>query len=146
MEAVRIIGVGSPFGADRLGWEAACYLEQQLPSLYPALELSTELLDRPGAVLLEYLRPGEGMILLIDAVEALAGLPEVASYSLDELVEQPGVSSHGFGVAETLQLGQSIGLLHHDIVVLGIARTATAWPGELLKLVDELLEARGGSA
>ena len=63
MRKVRIVGVGSPFGEDRVGWLAACYLEKQLERRYPGAVLRCDLLDRPGSVLLDYLKPEEGVVL-----------------------------------------------------------------------------------
>jgi hydrogenase maturation protease len=136
---VRIVGVGSPFGEDRVGWQAACYLEKQLEQRNPGTVQRCDLLDRPGSVLLDYLKPGSGVVLLLDAIVARPGMAKVATYALDELAEEQGVSSHGFGVAETLALGKTLGLLHPQIYVLGIATGSDAWQEPLIAEVDALL-------
>lgn len=139
MQNVRIVGVGSPFGEDRVGWQAACYLEKQLEQRYPGIVQRCDLLDRPGSVLLDYLKPGSGLVLLLDAVIARPGTEKVVSYALDELADEQGVSSHGFGVAETLVLGKTLGLLHPEIYLLGIAVDSEAWHDPLTEQVDSIL-------
>lgn len=142
MRSVRIVGVGSPFGEDRAGWLAACFLEGQLRQSYPGLSLECDVLDRPGPSLLDYLKPGEGVVLLLDAVVARPGVPAVSTYTLDELAKEQGISSHGFGVAETLALGMKLGLLHPEIHILGLC--GERWQAPLLEEVDEILGRRFG--
>jgi len=139
MRKVRIVGVGSPFGDDCAGWLAARYLEQHLSQNYPGWLQRCDVLDRPGTVLLDYLKPGDGVILLIDAVAARPGLPAVASYTLEDLANDQVISSHGFGVAETLALGRTLGLLHPEIYLLGVSGGADAWQAGLLAEVDAIL-------
>lgn len=98
-----------------------------------------DLLDRPGAALLDYLSPDDGVILLLDAVVARPGTAPVATYTLDDLAEEQVVSSHGFGVAETLALGKTLGQLHTGIYLLGIAGEQEAWQAPLLAEVDVIL-------
>jgi hydrogenase maturation protease len=139
VHSVRIVGVGSPFGDDCVGWQAACYLEQQINQRYPGSLQRCDLLDRPGAVLLDYLKPGDGIILLLDAVVAQPGMAKVASYTLEDLAGEQAVSSHGFGVAETLTLGRTLGLLHSEIYLLGIASGSNAWQEPLIAEVEAIL-------
>ncbi|MBA1444721.1 MAG: hypothetical protein M3H12_18085 [Chromatiales bacterium] len=61
---IRVIGIGSPLGADQLGWLALEALEE---AAIPDLELIR--LDRPGSGLLRYFEDVE-RVLLIDAVVA----------------------------------------------------------------------------
>ncbi len=145
MRTLQIVGVGSPFGEDRVGWLAAGYLEAQLEQRYPGTLLRCTQLDRPGSALLEYLKPAPGVILLLDAVLASPETAPVACYSLDELDAQQGVSSHGFGVAETLRLGKTLGLLHKNIYLLGIACDTRRWQEPLLAEVDAILSGESRS-
>ena len=54
MSKLRVIGIGSPFGDDQLGWLVVRLLQQH-PSLHQFTKDSLELLcsDRPGMYLLE---------------------------------------------------------------------------------------------
>lgn len=139
MRKVRIVGVGSPFGEDRAGWQAARFLGEHFALTYPNLLQSLDVLDRPGAALLNYLKPDDGVVLLIDAVVVRPGAPSVATYTLDELAEQAVISSHGFGVAETLALGHKLGLLHPEIYLFGVAGEPDAWQAPLLDEVEAIL-------
>ncbi|MEW8585330.1 MAG: nitrogen fixation protein, partial [Candidatus Thiodiazotropha sp.] len=61
---IRILGVGSPFGADQLAWQAIDHLA--------GLELEDcELLklDRPGSGIVSYFH-GVDQVVIIDAVRA----------------------------------------------------------------------------
>lgn len=139
MRHLRIVGVGSPFGEDRAGWQAARFLEEQLAHRYPRLLLYCDVLDRPGAVLLDYLKPDDGVILLLDAVVSRPGVSAVATYTLDDLSDEQGISSHGFGVAETLALGKTLGLLHPKIYLLGVAGECDEWAGPLVAEVEAII-------
>lgn len=118
---VLILGVGSPFGADRLGWQAVAALERRpLAAEFPHLAIRCEQSDRPGSRLLTLLGQADAAII-IDAMRA--GLPEgrVRRFSVAELGAEAGLmSTHGFGVAEALALGRALGGLPEEIVVVGI--------------------------
>lgn len=120
MTRLRIIGIGSPFGDDRLGLEAAARLASAPP---PGCEVVAA--DRPGVALLE-LFTDAGAIVLIDAVRSGAAPGTVHDLTL-EAVPAAGldlVSSHGLGVGETLALARALDRLPSGRL-LGVE---TAWP------------------
>ncbi|MEW8627823.1 MAG: hydrogenase maturation protease [Candidatus Thiodiazotropha sp.] len=112
---IRIIGVGSPFGADRAGWLAIDYLQScQLEDC----ELIK--LDRPGSGLLSYLQDAD-QVVVIDALSSTGRAGDVVRVSRDELAQCQGLTScHGFGVAEALALADQLGELPQQISLLGI--------------------------
>ncbi|MCG7873367.1 MAG: hydrogenase maturation protease [Candidatus Thiodiazotropha lotti] len=112
---IRIIGVGSPFGADRVGWLAIDHLQGcQLEDC----ELIK--LDRPGSGLLNYLRDAD-WVVLIDALKSTGRAGDVAQISRDKLAQcQALTSCHGFGVAEALALADQLGELPRQVLLLGI--------------------------
>jgi hydrogenase maturation protease len=118
---VLIIGVGSPFGDDRLGWVAAQMLRRSavLNALEPG-QVTIELLDRPGVMLLERWRDA-GSVIVLDAVRS--GAPPGTQHRLDPgglpVLAQPA-SSHGFGVAAALELARVLGNLPPRLFLLGI--------------------------
>ncbi len=118
---LRVIGVGSPFGCDRLGWEVADELARKgLAAGFPAGRLSIRSCDRPGAALLDIMAGAE-LAIIIDAMTA--GLPPgtIRCFSAEELDSDAALlSSHGFGVASTLALGQALDMLPARLYVLGI--------------------------
>lgn len=118
---ILILGVGSPFGADRLGWQAVEALQQHdLASRFPGLTLRYEQSDRPGSRLLTLLGEADAA-LIIDAMRSGAPAGTVRRFAYDDLGTQSALmSSHGFGVAEALTLGGALGALPDEVVVIGI--------------------------
>ena len=111
----RIIGIGSPFGADRAGWRAIDLLSEAGLSDCELLKL-----DRPGSELLRYLEDAQDVVL-IDAV--LDGQKPGTAIRLqtDALsLAACRTSSHGFGVAEALQLAERLELLPSRLLLIGI--------------------------
>jgi hydrogenase maturation protease len=112
---IRILGVGSPFGADRLAWEAVDYLSGLG---LDGCELSK--LDRPGSGLLAHFEEAEHLIL-IDAV-VLDAEPGRASLLDPQQLESlsPGTSSHGFGVAQAIDLAKQLDQLPDCLQLVGL--------------------------
>ena len=112
----RIIGIGSPFGADRLGWQA---IDLLAGASLPATELLK--LDRPGSELIRYLA-GVDEVVIIDAVQSGGCRPgTVLALARSDLACLPALnSSHGFGVAEALALAERLDALPARIRLLGI--------------------------
>lgn len=144
-----ILGIGSPFGADRLGLEAAAALQHHL-RLRPFIpgRLDIKACDRPGASLLNHLRGAE-FAVLVDAI--IGRRPPGSIYRLEagEAASAASpVSSHSLGLAETLALGEALGELPSRLVLYGVEvgehwRTADGIPpaafGDLLTaVVDEV--------
>jgi hydrogenase maturation protease len=112
---IRVVGIGSPFGADQLGWVAidalsACNL--------PDCELIK--LDRPGSSLLDYFG-GMKCVVLIDAVAQDEFPGSVAQVQLEQLDQVRCLtSSHGFGVTEAVALASQLGELPPQLYLIGI--------------------------
>jgi hydrogenase maturation protease len=118
-QEVLLIGVGSPFNDDTLGWQLLDALQQELATL-PGYEWVFEKADRPGPVLLERMKGYERAVLL-DALDA--GLPPGTIHVLrkEELaqIHRPA-SSHAIGVAEALALGERLQMLPSELHLLGV--------------------------
>lgn len=111
----RVIGVGSPFGADRLAWLAVDHL-----STLQLADCELIKLDRPGSQLLNHFHDGS-KVILIDAValdETPGGVSLLALADLQRI--STSTSSHGFGVAQTLALGAELGQIPPDFYLVGI--------------------------
>ncbi|MET0091402.1 MAG: hydrogenase maturation protease [Candidatus Thiodiazotropha sp.] len=133
---IRIIGVGSPFGADRLGWAAIDHLQTRAVDGCELIKL-----DRPGPGLLHYL-DGAQQVVIIDAVAQ--GLPAgesmlISPQALADPAEQ--TSCHGFGVAEALALAQSLGSLpaHVDLIGIGAGQDLAELPALNVSQLESLL-------
>lgn len=125
-KSILILGVGSPFGADRLGWQAVQALEQQsLAAQFPRLDIRFEQTDRPGSRLLSLLRQVDAAVI-IDAMRSGMSADSVRRFEVSELAGETGLmSTHGFGVADALALGRVLAGVSgdgitDDIVVIGI--------------------------
>lgn len=133
-DSILIIGVGSPFGADRVGWQALALLERQgLAAEFPQLDIRFEQCDRPGSRLLTLLAAAGGT-LIIDAMCSGAPAGTVRLFAADELAGETGLlSSHGFGVVDALALGRALGRatgagLPEALLILGIEMDETVAP------------------
>jgi hydrogenase maturation protease len=120
---MHIIGIGSPFGFDQLGWVVIERIRSNGVRRLLALDDAQLLaLDRPGPGLLAAIRDCHGAIL-VDAVEDDT-LPRGTVVCLDGHRLQHGgghASSHGLGLAEVLALGRALDELPAQLAVVGMA-------------------------
>jgi hydrogenase maturation protease len=114
-----LAGIGSPFGADTLGWQAVEALRQSgWAERFPAWEWRIETLDRPGGTLLEWLK-GHELAILVDSLQAPGDQP--CLLSLEALAtETAPLSGHKLGLAETLLLGERLGMLPARLLIIGL--------------------------
>jgi hydrogenase maturation protease len=111
----RIIGIGSPFGADQAGWRAIELLDEA-----DLADCELIRLDRPGSGLLNYFEGAEDVVL-IDAVLADEAPGSAVRLQRDNLSAAAcRTSSHGFGVAEALQLAARLEVLPPRLLLIGI--------------------------
>jgi hydrogenase maturation protease len=121
--SVRVIGVGSPSGDDWTGWELAERLRASEVLAAWGERFSVSLHDRPGAALLQAWR-GNGLVILLDAVRS--GAPPGTVHRLDtaQLSSMPRLlSTHGFGVAEAVQLAAAMDALPEALLFFGVEAT-----------------------
>lgn len=116
MKPPAIIGIGSPYGDDQVGWRVIEHL-QHLPE---ADKITILTRDRPGIRLLEDLE-GRRSTILIDAVQSGAPAGTLHDFDVGRLDKISTLtSSHGFGLAETLSLGKALGILPVTLSIYGI--------------------------
>jgi len=126
----RVIGIGSPFGADRLGWEVVQQLEQDIDlQKYIPEKLALCTLDRPGTGLLELLK-NCGRVILIDALavenKTVSRCEQVIELKKEDLAGSNfNLSSHAIGIREALALHRALKSVHDgkpspDIVIFGL--------------------------
>ena len=119
MKQVRVIGVGSPHEYDDLAWQVIDFLKLQ----FRGNDIAFVKLDRPGSQLIAYLEDAERIVIL-DSLEQPAQ-EGVISLSVDQLQEENVLfSSHGFGVAESLQLARAMQILPNALYILGLSPEA----------------------
>jgi hydrogenase maturation protease len=114
--AVRVIGLGSPFGDDRIGWQV---VEQLVADALPAGADAVSC-ENPGRDLLPLL-DGVPHVILVDALRGAGQPGEIVRCTQDDLAKAPSRwSSHGLGVADMLDLAASLGCLPARLEIIGI--------------------------
>jgi hydrogenase maturation protease len=144
MSEVRVIGIGSPFGNDTIGWQVIEMLKQQhmLTTLLPERVDLIET-DRPGVNLIQMLQ-GASFVILVDAVLDKYNHGEVVRFSKDRLITaQNMLSSHSLDVASAIALADKLRVLPDNLLMLGLAidaRQEDPVSGECIhKLVDAIV-------
>ena len=118
--AVQVIGVGSPFGDDWLGWELAERLRASESLAAWGERVTIVLHDRPGKALLQAWRGG-GLVILLDAVRSGAAPGTVHRFDTAQLASRPrSLSTRGFGVVEAVQLAATLDALPEALEFYGI--------------------------
>ena len=121
MKPISIIGIGSPFGADQLGWDAVHLLKKYFSQQTIDLKLITlTTLDRPGVGLLDSMGDADNVIL-IDAVKGGGKPGSIVRLQGDQIESVQSLNStHGFGVAEALSLAHVLNKLPENLVLIGL--------------------------
>lgn len=118
---MRILGIGSPFGADRIGWVVAEALarDRWIAALPPGW-VSVTCEDRPGIRLLEQL-DGPGLVILIDAMQGKESPGTVHCYDGRMLPAAARfATTHDFGIKAALDLAGALGEIVPEVRVFGI--------------------------
>lgn len=145
MTPVRVIGIGSPHGADQAGWLVADALQRsELPARLPAGTVSFSQCLFPAQ--LWQLVDGCDLAILIDAVCAEPGT--VVEVDSGDLTNRKALhSTHGIGVGEALALIPALTDRPPRVVLIGVGVDAENGGGAMedmkraLPRVRELMEA-----
>lgn len=120
MIELLVLGVGSPFGDDQLGWCAAQLLQKRAELQPFSTRLKIDWSDRPGLRLLELMKEAD-TVFLIDAIKTGAPIGTIHRFVNKEIHGLSSeLSSHSFGVLETLQLGFSLNSLPPKVLLYGL--------------------------
>lgn len=120
---VHVVGIGSPFGADRIGWRVVDELRRRPVVRRWGEKVRLSTLDRPGTGLMEQWR-GADLVILVDGMLSGAAPGMVRCVRPDELrAIFSQYSSHGLGVAETFALAQALGSAPRSLTVIGVELT-----------------------
>ncbi|MEF8794679.1 hydrogenase maturation protease [Thiohalorhabdus sp.] len=119
-----VLGVGSPADSDRVGWQVVEGLAAEGEA-----RVRLEALDRPGPGLVSAVT-GADFAVIVDAVRSQACPGTLHRLTaIDQLPVPSSTSTHGFGVAEALALGERLEQLP-PWVVIGVVTPAGSLPGE----------------
>ena len=114
---LKIIGIGSPFSDDRLGWEVINKLEQEL---VPDDKFALLTCDRPNLGLVNLMQ-GTEEVILIDAIRSGCEPGNLVRLNHDEIMQKPDLlSSHDFGVQQAIALAQALNELPPKLTFYGI--------------------------
>lgn len=121
MNNIRVIGVGSPYGIDQLGW----WIIDQLKTKNPVQSTDEDTVtyicaDRPGVRLLDYLKDIDSAII-IDAIDEPAHKDQILILNKAQLLNNGyNLSSHEPGISYALALGDAIGGLPANLILAGL--------------------------
>jgi len=121
MKLTRVIGVGSPFGDDQLGWKVVEALSNEitLQAYIPHL-LQLKKLDRPGLSLLTEFQQCYSVIL-IDAIVNDGNVGKIYRLSGHEIASiNNRVTSHHVSIADALELGKALNILPEIVIIYGM--------------------------
>jgi hydrogenase maturation protease len=130
---VRIIGIGSPHGDDRIGWDVIEALRKDpLLRRFRSEAIVADCCAGPGGRLIALLADADFGIL-IDAMRSRSPPGTVRRLAPDDIVlaePAPGpVSCHGFGLGQALALARVLGTLPSRLAVFGVELGQTR-PGD----------------
>ncbi len=114
----RVIGLGSPHGDDRIGWQ----LIDELARLRLPPDVELRALDRPGVALLAEL-DGAERVWLLDACDMGAAPGTLRRWTRQALPlagAAASLSCHDIGLAEALQLADACGLALPPLILVAI--------------------------
>lgn len=126
MNATKVIGIGSPFGADQLGWLVIDEIISSFDKYHIQSEIvSFEKADRPGFRLLDMMKDAKTAIL-VDAIDNKQCAGQIIKLDKSQIKTYDyGLSSHYIGISETLCLGEKLGQLPANIHLIGICVDVT---------------------
>ncbi|QBR84804.1 hydrogenase maturation protease [Legionella israelensis] len=138
MNDIRVLGIGSPFGDDQVGWHVVNLLKQQIGP--DSGQLLITACDRPGTRILELMRSAD-KVFLIDAV--MTGAPAGTLHYLknEEIISfTNGLSTHGIGIIDAIEIGKALNELPKQIILYGIEIENVSKDFKLSKTLGRAIE------
>lgn len=140
MSQIKVIGIGSPFADDQLGWQAVKILQDEacFQSFIPKI-VSFECHDRPNISLLEVMK-GTKASFLIDAVKSGNPVGTLHRFCNMEIANaEHTLSTHAMGIPATIALGHALNLLPETLIFYGIEIENTDMQTQLTPVVNASL-------
>lgn len=142
MIRVAVIGIGQSLrGDDAAGLTAVHQWREKYPETAARPEVRVETNELPGLALLDLIEGAEAAIL-VDAVQSSARPGTIHHLDQEELsaFASAAKSAHGWGVAETLDIGRLLGKLDDTrIRLIGIEAEQMTLGMDLSKTVQDAL-------
>jgi len=127
------VGVGSPHGADSIGWSVLEHLQKrnQIAATFRNVLKPIDMLDLLG---------DWDELIVIDAVEGTAvDLTECWTWPCVQLNAALSCGTHGFGLVQALQLAQELRLLPKYVTIVGVSMESWSTVANSLPKLEELL-------
>ncbi len=142
---VTVIGIGQTLrGDDAAGIEAVQQWEAKHAVTASRPDVSVQYSELPGLALLDMLEGFEAAVI-VDAVQDVGAAGGIFQLGTEELAafDTGAKSAHGWGVAETLELGRQVGTLgpHLRIRLIGISAEQMDTGKPLSQAVSQALTA-----
>lgn len=108
-----VVGLGSPHGDDRVGWEAVGQLGRHVDRDVALLSSPVELFDHLD---------GQQRLIVCDACCGLGppGTWRRFDWPARQLPARSAASTHAIGLAETLQLAEALGQLPEQVAIYAV--------------------------
>ena len=119
---IRIMGIGSPFGDDQLGWQVAELLKKAPPlKMYLNQRLDIQISDRPGLALLMAME-GVETLYLVDALKTSDNQTgQICRIESENLIaDEKFFSTHGFDVTSAIKLASALEKLPPEAIIYAI--------------------------
>lgn len=104
MAIIKIIGIGSPFNMDKIGWDIGSTLQQRhFSERFSQHDVTIISNATPSSIAL--LADGTDLLILIDALTGHTTQGEIHKLTLDSIDEnEKSLSSHGLGIKQMLSI------------------------------------------
>jgi hydrogenase maturation protease len=140
---IKIIGIGQSLrGDDAVGLAAVRFWQERYQANIESSNLQVELAELPGIGLLSLLE-GTSIAILVDAVHSNSKPGTIHLLSNDQLEAFTGgaSSAHGWGVTETLSLGEKLlpSSMPEKIIIIGIEAGNLSLGESLSPQVEQVL-------
>lgn len=119
---MRVIAIGSPFNDDSIAWRCVEDIEHSRD--FALQNVDVNYCNSPASELIHLLHRHTPTVL-VDALLDENHSGQVKQLSLDELDASRSVSSHGFSVAQMLQLAGRLNYLPEALWIIGITVSDT---------------------
>lgn len=142
MKLMRVVGVGSPFGDDQLGWRVADLLKNNSAlqlDLGGRLEVQSR--DRPGLMLVDSMSCVD-YLWVIDAVKTQHNkIGHVYRFDGESLGDDSGfLSTHGFGVIQAIELAKILRQFPVKTWIYGVEIDSIYWQQEISGAIEVVCE------
>ncbi len=119
---IYIIGVGSAFGADQVGWLVIDALQQKAVSkAMSAAAIHLLKYDRPDFSVLSSIQSADYLFIIDAVVTGNKPTGSIMEFNLAEFTQvKKHVSTHGFNIAEILAMGGVLSSLPENIICYGV--------------------------